>query len=219
MVPTTLRPLVLILSLTLLTLFRLVPTLDPISRVFIRGRVQVEPALNANDGRLTAALADNERLKNELNLAPGGQYVRADIINKTLASFRVAVRLGAGQEQGLRVNQAVLSGGYLIGLISSVEPDRATALLLGDPDVRIPVVINGAEGIVLPSAGSVIIDQVVGQVEAEHTVTTSGVEGIYQPGLLVGTVGVVLPSDIFGKFVLNRPFNLASLTFVSVRIN
>jgi len=139
-------------------LLRLVPTLDPISRLIIRGSVHIEPTQEPADAQLRAALAENERLKNELGLAPSGQQVRVAIINKTLASFRVAVRLGAGHEQGLRVNQAVLSGGYLIGLISSVEPDRATALLLGDPDVRIPIVVGGAEGIVLPQSGSVVID-------------------------------------------------------------
>jgi cell shape-determining protein MreC len=101
----------------------------------------------------------------------------------------------------------------------SVEPDRATALLLGDPDVRIPVVIDGTEGIVLPSAGGVVIDQVVGEVSEGKVVTTSGIEGIYPPGLLVGSVGAELPSNVFGRFVLSRPFNVAELTFVSVRLD
>lgn len=219
MIPRTPRPLAVVVALLGLILLRLLPSIDPINRLLVRGHT--EPALSneaAESTQLAQALAENAKLRAELALTDDQFYVRVAVINKTLASFRTAIRLGAGSEQGLRTNQVVLSEGHVIGLITAVEPDRATALLLGDPDLRIPVVIGDAEGIVYLSGGSVIIDQVVGSVSAEAPVLTSGIEGIYAPGLLVGRVGVSLPGEVFGRYVLERPFKLASLNFVSVRL-
>lgn len=219
MISRTPRPLAIAVSLLGLVLLRLLPTIDPINRLLIRGHTEPSPPSEAAENdQLAQALAENAKLRAELALTDNQSYAHAAVVNKTLASFRTAVRLGAGSEQGLSTNQVVLSEGYVIGLITAVEPDRATALLLGDPDLRIPVVIGEAEGIVYLSSGSVIIDQVVGSVAAEAPVLTSGVEGIYSPGLLVGRVGASLPGEVFGRYVLERPFQLAGLSFVSVRL-
>jgi cell shape-determining protein MreC len=78
------------------------------------------------------------------------------------------------------------------------------------------VVIGKAQGIVLPQAGGLIIDQVVGEVEVGDNAVSSGVDGIYPPGLLVGSVGDELQRDIFGRYVLNTPLDIQRLDFVSV---
>lgn len=220
MLPRTLQPLAVVISVSVLVLLRLVPQLDPVRNIFSRGSTDENaPVQETENIQLRAVLLENERLKQELGLKTDRKLVRVSIINKTLASFRQAVKLSAGSEQGLAVNQAVFSRGYLIGIIKEVEPDRATALLIGDPDVRIPVVVGGGEGIVVPTSGSVIVDQVVGLVDESGLVSTSGVEGIYRPGLLLGSLGVSLGGEIFSRYVLNHPVNLSELDFVTVEIN
>jgi rod shape-determining protein MreC len=220
MIPKIFQPVVVILIIGALTLLRLIPPLDPIQRL-VGGQAEVISVPFDTVGVINQQIqAENDQLRSELNFK-GAQsnYVRADVLGKTVASFREAVRISAGTRHGLKVDQPVLSQGFLIGRLGSVEDSLSTALLLGDPDVRIPVVIGRAQGIVVPQTGGLIIDQVVGEVDAGDRVLTSGIDGIYPPGLLVGTVGDQLNRDIFGRFVLNSPLNIQQLNFVTIIVD
>lgn len=219
MVPRIFQPVVTILIIGVLVVLRLAVSLDPVARI-IGGNITQDQPESSQDARLSQLQTENNRLRRELGFNENSnQLVRADVMGKTVASFREAIRLGAGQTQGLSVDQPVLHQGFLIGRIASVEHSLATAIVLGDPDVRIPVVIGQARGIVLPQAGGLVIDQVVGDVATGDPVMSSGVDGIYPPGLLVGTVGDELPRDIFQRFVLNAPLDIHTLDFVTIRIN
>jgi len=70
----------------------------------------------------------------------------------------------------------------------------------------------------LPQAGGLVIDQVVGEVSSGESVLSSGVDGVYPPGLLVGTVGDSLKRDIFGRFVLHSPLDTTHLNFVTIQV-
>lgn len=219
MVPRIIQPIILILIIGSLVLLRLAPRFDPLQRV-LRGQVEsTTPGLDSEDNRISQLEAENKRLRQELGFSDSqAEYVRADVLGKTVASFREAVRIRAGSRHGLQPDQPVLSDGHLVGRVGTVEDSLATVLLLGDPDIRIPVVIGRAQGIVLPQAGGLIIDQVVGEVSAGEPVLTSGIDGIYPPGLLVGAVGDSLKRDIFGRFVLRTPLDITHLSFVSVQV-
>lgn len=220
MVPRIFQPVIIILVVGVLALLRMASSLDPLQR-WLGGDVsQEKSAFDLAGGLADQLAAENQRLRQELDFAEDGKsYVRAEVLGKTVASFREAVRIGAGQKHGLRPDQAVLSQGYLIGRVGSVEDGLATVLLLGDPDVRIPVVIGQARGIVLPQAGGLVIDQVVGDVEPGQTVLSSGIDGLYPPGLAIGTVGDELERNIFGRYVLNTPLDTHQLNFVSIRLD
>ena len=62
----------------------------------------------------------------------------------------------------------------------------------------------------------VLIDQVLGDAEIRSEVVTSGIGGLYPPGILVGSVGSQVAKDIFGQYILDRPFRLFELDVVQV---
>jgi rod shape-determining protein MreC len=111
-----------------------------------------------------------------------------------------------------------MSQGFLIGLVSDARATSSTVLLLGDPDLNIPVVTGRADGIASAKAGGLVVRELNDNNEAAsgQVVTTSGLGGLYPPGLLVGQLGSRLSAEILGEFVLERPFNLAELRIVQV---
>jgi rod shape-determining protein MreC len=219
MVPRIFQPIVIVLIIGVLLGLRTLAELSPLQR-WLAGEPQVvDTAFEPQQSQAVRLEAEVERLRRELGFTQNdSRYVRADVLSKTVASFREALRIAAGRRHGLKPDQPVLSEGHLIGRVSQVEDSLATVLLLGDPDVRIPVVIGQAQGIVVPQTGGLVIDQVVGEVERGQSVISSGVDGIYPPGLLVGVVGEELERDIFGRYVLLTPLNITQLTFVSVAV-
>lgn len=220
--PKTLQAPLLIALIIALSLLRLVPASDPIApllRVIFRGS-DPNVVSSEQDTRIQLLEARIEELESELEFKSDtkDKLVGANVINKTAANFRQALRIDRGSQSDLKPDQPVLADGYLIGIVDKVEPDAATVLLIGDPNVAVPVRIGDSEGIVRAYAGGVLVDQVLGEVELNEPVVTSGTGGLYPPGLIVGTVGSEVEKDIFGRYVLERPFRLFKLDIVQVRL-
>jgi rod shape-determining protein MreC len=220
MMPKTLQaPAIIILVVVLLTL-RLLPVTDPAAR-FVRSLVRddkMPDTAASNDARVRNLEERIRVLENELGLKTNNDndLIAANVINKTAVSFRQAVRIDRGSQDGIKPDQPVLFDGYLIGIIQTVEPDVSTVVMIGDPDVVVPVRIGESQGAVQAYAGGVLIDQVVGDVEPGEPVVTSGVGGLYPPGLLVGMVGSEVERDVYGQYVLERPHRLFEIEVVQV---
>jgi rod shape-determining protein MreC len=200
---------------------RLIPEYDPIAR-FIQSNFNWTTDLPVEDYP-NPIIADFQiqidTLKTELDFKNKSKQtlVAAEIVNKTTASYRSALKLDKGGNDGLKSDQPVFVGGYLVGVIASVEPESSTVLLIGDPDVVIPVQIGSAQGVVRAQSGGIVIDEVAGKIPISGSpVITSGVGGLYKPGLVIGSVGAQLSSDIFYRFVLNQPINTSSIRFIQV---
>lgn len=217
----TLQPLALIIGIGFVVGLRLLAGYDPlanaVNQLLRRGAT---PVVAAGDSQIKALTQRVEQLEGELQFKRASRFelMAANVINKTNASFRQLLKIDRGQKDGVRPNQAVLASGYLIGLVANAEDYSSTVILLGDPDLNVPVIATKADGIATAKAGGLVVSQLNdnGQAARGMVVTTSGLGGLYPPGLVVGSLGSRLSQDILSEFVLDRPFNLAQVEVVQI---
>jgi rod shape-determining protein MreC len=98
---------------------------------------------SARMARLQVSAQENARLRGLLGAVErGGLDVQlAPVLDIDLDPSRQRLVLDAGSRDGVRVGQAVLDAGGLVGQVIGVMPGSATALLLTDPDHAVPVAV------------------------------------------------------------------------------
>ncbi|WP_083487570.1 rod shape-determining protein MreC [Pseudoxanthomonas dokdonensis] len=158
---------------------------------------------NARLTRLQTAASDNTKLRALLGVAEsrGLDVQLAPILNIDLDPTRQRLVLDAGRREGVRMGQAVIDDGGLIGQIIGLTPNHSTVLLLTDADHAVPVVI-ARNGVRLIAYGRGRIDQLEiadiplnTGVEVGDLIVTSGLGGRFPPGFPVGTVTTLRPDD------------------------
>jgi rod shape-determining protein MreC len=130
----------------------------------------------------------------------GYSPVSARVIARSPTVWYSAITIDKGSDQGLHVNQPVMSGAGLVGKVSDVAPDAARVVLLTDhtSGVSAQVVPDGANGLVKATVGNpsdLILDfvQKGRPVPKGATVITSGwrssrLESLFPRGIPIGTV-------------------------------
>jgi rod shape-determining protein MreC len=151
---------------------------------------QVEPLLYEN-AQLRALL--------DLRARAGSQALAADVLYDAADPFSRKVVIGRGQVHGVQAGMAVIDAKGVLGQVTRVYPTVAEVNLLTDRDQAIPVLNlrTGARYLAYGQSGS-------GQSSMELRFTpnsadlmvgdqlaTSGVDGVYPPGLAVGIVRLV----------------------------
>jgi rod shape-determining protein MreC len=172
----------------------------------------------APDARIAALNQRIDELENTLDIVDSGHQLPARVVRKTADSFQRSLKINKGSNDGVRENQVVLHDGAMIGVIRSVGPRDATVVLLGDPRVQVPVVVAGYEAIVTAQSGGVVVDKIVTNqtIKAHSPVTTSGLDGLYPSGILVGSLGSELERSVFLRFVLEWDDSLGDLGVVTI---
>lgn len=158
----------------------------------LRRRIQT---LEIERQKLLEAQATNSRLKQLLDFRGHlrGTAVTASIIaNSATAWFKSCV-LDKGSVDGVRKGMAVVTPLGVVGQVVSVTPRTAKVLLLTDPNSGIDVLVQRtrARGIV---SGSLENGPVLKYVKRSEDIQegdrliTSGTDGVFPKGMLVGTV-------------------------------
>ena len=140
----------LLIALGLLTLVRLskgaflLDAYAQLSRPFWPGTAQAEWLRSARRSedqvRLAQLETENQRLRGLLQLQIlSPTRLSAPVISRVPGGWWQQLLLGKGSLEGVKVGQAVLAPGGLIGLVSSVTPMTATVTLLTDPSSRVGV--------------------------------------------------------------------------------
>ena len=156
---------------------------------------------NARLTRLQTATADNAQLRALLGVAEsrGLDVQLAPILNIDLDPTRQRLVLDAGSRDGVRMGQAVIDAGGLMGQIIEVTPAHATVLLLTDPDHAVPVVVarNGVRLIVYGRGDHLELSDVPMNTDVRQgdLILTSGLGGRFPAGFPVGTVTGLRPND------------------------
>ena len=156
---------------------------------------------NARLTRLQTATADNAQLRALLGVAEsrGLDVQLAPILNIDLDPTRQRLVLDAGSRDGVRMGQAVIDAGGLMGQIIEVTPAHATVLLLTDPDHAVPVVVarNGVRLIVYGRGDHLELSDVPMNTDVRQgdLILTSGLGGRFPAGFPVGTVTGLRPDD------------------------
>jgi rod shape-determining protein MreC len=158
----------------------------------LRKRVQ---DLEVERNRLMEAEATNRRLQQLLEFRshlPSGA-VTASIIGSSASSWFQSCLLDKGSSDGVRKGMAVVTPLGVIGQVVSTAAHSAKVLLLTDPSSGIDVLVQRTRtrGIV---SGSLDYGTILKYVKRNEDIQegdrliTSGIDGIFPKGLMVGTV-------------------------------
>jgi rod shape-determining protein MreC len=158
----------------------------------LRARIQ---ALEAEKQRLLEAEATNLRLKQLLDFRNqlSGKPIVASIIANSANSWFQSCVLNKGSADGIRRGMAVVTPVGVVGKVVSVTPGTAKVLLLTDPNSGIDVLVQRtrARGIVSGSLENGTVLKYVKRsedIQEGDRLITSGMDGVFPKGMLVGTV-------------------------------
>ncbi len=183
---------------------------------------QAEQALVAKDAleRENASLRDLLAFKNR---PAKYKLVGADVLAYVPDSLLRELRINRGGNDGVKAGNAVMAGGNLVGVVTGVDPLAATVRLVNDPNFRALVTVGKEQvpGIVKGKGlGGATVERLpIGvRIKSGDAVTTSGLDGAFAPGLYIGFITSVEPSDeaIFQTAHLELASDLDHLSVVGV---
>lgn len=151
--------------------------------------------------------AENRSLRTLLNYQPGPEasFITARVIATSKGDFVNTIVVNAGERNGVRKGQAVVSGDGLVGRVHAVSTNSALVLLITDRNSRIPVRVETTR-IRAVFAGdneqSPILDHLPpgSVVSPGDRLVTSGDGGAFPAGIPVGVV-----TSVSEKRVLAEP--------------
>jgi len=162
--------------------------------------------LEAERNRLLEAEATNRRLGELLDFRPNlpSGSVTAAIIGNSASTWFHSLILDKGSADGIRKGMAVVTPVGVVGQVVAVTSKSTKVLLVTDPHSGVDVLVqrSRARGIV---SGSVDGDPIVKYVKRTDDIregdrlVTSGLDGVFPKGMLVGTV-VRVQKKKFGLF-------------------
>jgi cell shape-determining protein MreC len=165
----------------------------------------------------------NQQLSNDLDLKRkrGDSLLAASIVARSSGLFNRAVVLNRGSDDGVKLNNAILAQGVIIGTVQSVNKNESTVLLIQDQDFRLDVAIDGGErGVLKGGINGPYVDRVLPGVKiVQGQLVSSGISNQSIPsGLPVGrTVGVLKDSDeVFQKVQIAVPILVNQVSSVQV---
>ncbi len=144
------------------------------------------------------AVRENKRLRSALGFEPPSGYrlMPAEVISVSGYRLPITAVINRGAKDSVYVNQPIINQQGLIGRVTDITTDFATVQLLTDPANRVAARVESSRemGIVRYVSGStMILDNfpVHGAVAVGDTIVSSGLGGVYPPGLRVGIVASV----------------------------
>lgn len=146
---------------------------------------------------------ENKHLKVLLNMAAALEVnpVAGRVLADTRSPYARTVLIDVGANKGIEKGQAVLSEEGLAGRILEVAPHSARVLLLTDHNARIPVKLLNSGTLAIVRGGNArrldlaLVDGTPSATEGE-LVVTSGIGGVFAPGIPVAKVVSVVGETI-----------------------
>jgi rod shape-determining protein MreC len=168
---------------------------------------------------------ENEILKQELQILDTNtqdELVASKIISKEISPFLQNVILDKGEKDGIREGQAILSQGYLVGIIAQVYDDYSQAEMINGSKTMIPVLLQDsrATGILTSHLDGLFIENIPIDNELRHgeVVLTSNLSQNIPENVLVGKVDKIVKYDsqIFQTIKVITPIDFSKLEFVFI---
>ncbi len=177
---------------------------------YLQGLHEAQASAQAADMRL-AALAvratraeqlamENQRLRALLELRPALQVksLTAEVLYEAADPYSRRVFIDRGAQHDLVAGSPVINDAGVLGQVTRVHPLTAEVTLLVDKDAAIPVLNTRTQqrsvafgGISGGSRMELRFLSVDSDIESGDVLTTSGLDGVYPPGLAVGRVASV----------------------------
>lgn len=180
--------------------------------------------------RLKEVEAQNEDLRRKLEFAETyPQYtlraaeVRGRVIGAEPNNFMSVLIIDVGKRNGIRKGMPVVTESGLVGQIRAVGPNWSRVLLIVDPSGSVAAVLQNSrlQGIVSGRLGRDMVMNYIpqeGVVSVGEVVLTSGVDGYYPKGLVIGQVVEVIQNDIdaFQQAIVRPSVNFEQIETVLV---
>ncbi|MBR4765961.1 MAG: rod shape-determining protein MreC [Clostridia bacterium] len=158
---------------------------------------------------------------------PDQKYCEANIIGRDSADFAGEFTLSKGSLSGISVQDPVIYGSSLVGVVSAVTPTTCTVKTILNPDVNVSCyeIRTATTGYVTTTAqlaekGLCHMPNLEGTtpVTIGGIVCTSGVGGVYPANLVIGTITEIDDAtvDISAAAVIEPAANLDTVTGVFV---
>ena len=184
------------------------------------------------------ALQENESLRRLLRYLDSARFpddfdpVVAEVIGRPPTTFTQAITIAAGSDDGVRVNDPVVTADGLVGLVIRVTSGTSRIQLLTDQDAAVSALDlrSGAEGIVRHARGTretLVLDRVRKQdvvKEGDEVVTagwaSGGLSSLYPKGIPIGAVTSVgqTDTDLFQQIQVDPYVDFGSLDGVIVLV-
>jgi len=154
--------------------------------------------VKAEQARMAELEAENRHLTELLELRDvlGADAIAANVIGSDATGISHTLILGQGSASGLRPGMAVLSNQGVVGRIIETSPHASRVLLIDDHNSALDGFDqrSRARGIVAGMVDDGVIMKYMDRsqdIRTHDTIVTSGLDGIFPRGLLVGTVSGV----------------------------
>ncbi len=154
--------------------------------------------LNQRQARMVELELENHRLAELLDLkeALDLKLIAADVIGSDATGMARTLILSQGSASGLAPGMGVIATGGVVGKLIASSHNASRVMLLNDHNCAIDAFVqrSRARGIVSGVADDGVIMKYVERTEdikVGDTVVTSGLDGVFPRGLLVGSVSAI----------------------------
>lgn len=154
-------------------------------------------ALEAQNSRLMESESESERLRTLLDFTRdyGVRGIAARVIGRNPSSWVHTVTIDVGREEGITEGMPVIQGDGVVGQVTGVGQGSSRVLLVSDPASGIDVIVQEGRqrGVVEGAGEGCQLKYLQGDLEIKigDRVITSGMDGVYPKGLLVGFVSEI----------------------------
>ena len=144
----------------------------------------------------TILTAENKRLRELIDESINSEDIFARVLIDRESPYLKSIVLNRGTKDNVKMGMTVMDRNYLVGQIIEVNYSNSRALLLSDLNSKIPVVIQppflqavasgtGKDHGIIEYTKDEFKEN---QIENEAVVYTSGLAGIFKPGIPVGKI-------------------------------
>ena len=139
---------------------------------------------------------ENKKLRNLINENINSNEILARVLIDKESPFLKSIILNKGSKDDVKIGMAIVDGVYLVGKVIEVNYTNSRALLLSDLNSKIPVILepNGIQAVASGTGkryGKVEYtkDEYLNEIKTKETIVyTSGMGGLFKPGLPVGKI-------------------------------
>ena len=185
-------------------------------------------SLKATNQALSGVEHEVNRLRHALNYRERAVFklVPAEVITRDSSTWWRTVTVNRGKEDGIDSDMPVVTDEGLVGKTTTVSANIAIVLLVSDENCRVAANVEGTR-----EQGIVTGERVAGGVapllnlnflskqanlQPAQKAYTSGVGGVFPPGLLIGTVKEFRVRELDGQAQLTPAVDLTKLEDVFV---
>jgi rod shape-determining protein MreC len=178
-------------------------------RAIARENTELKQNLQKTQAVLITYLDDKNQTeflkKHQDFLNQKGTVISAEVVARTEKSNYLTISINKGSESGVEQGDSVFNNGYLIGFVEASFPNKSVVNVVSAAGLEVPAISANSEspGVYYCSNNECFFDRVLtaDTLNVGDIVTTSGVNGNYTSGLILGEITYIesSPEKLFKK--------------------